>query len=80
MTQTMPTLADLLPLLPELVLAGAAFALLLLDLFLNDRQRVLTHVLAVATLALSASWSPLAGAGRARCSPACSCATTWPTC
>jgi len=52
MTQTMPTLADLLPLLPELVLAGAAFALLLLDLFLNDRQRVLTHVLAVATLAL----------------------------
>ena len=52
MTQTMPTLADLMPLLPELVLAGAAFALLLLDLFLNDRQRVLTHVLAVATLAL----------------------------
>lgn len=52
MTQTMPTLADLLPLLPELVLAGAAFVLLLLDLFLNDRQRVLTHVLAVATLAL----------------------------
>ena len=52
MTQTMPTLADLLPLLPELVLAGAAFALLLLDLFLNDRQRVLTHVLAVAMLAL----------------------------
>ena len=52
MTQTMPTLADLLPLLPELALAGAAFALLLLDLFLNDRQRVLTHVLAVATLAL----------------------------
>ena len=52
MTQTMPTLADLMPLLPELVLAGAAFALLLLDLFLNDRQRVLTHVLAVTTLAL----------------------------
>ena len=52
MTQTMPTLADLMPLLPELVLAGAAFALLLLDLFLSDRQRVLTHVLAVATLAL----------------------------
>ena len=50
MTPTMPTAADLLPLLPELVLVGAAFALLLLDLFLDQRRRVVTHVLAIAAL------------------------------
>ena len=37
MIPTMPTAADLLPLLPELVLVGAAFALLMLDLFLDER-------------------------------------------
>ena len=36
--------AELLPLLPELVLVGAAFALLMLDLFLDERQRWITHV------------------------------------
>jgi NADH-quinone oxidoreductase subunit N len=45
-----PTAADLLPLLPELVLVGAAFALLMLDLFLDERRRVVTHVLSIATL------------------------------
>ena len=50
MTPTMPTAAELLPLLPELVLVGAAFALLMLDLFLEDRQRWITHVLAIGTL------------------------------
>ncbi|MFC7302132.1 NADH-quinone oxidoreductase subunit NuoN [Cognatiluteimonas weifangensis] len=50
MTPTLPTAADLLPLLPELVLVGAAFALLLLDLFLDERRRVVTHVLAMAAL------------------------------
>lgn len=49
---TMPTAADLVPLLPELVLAGAAFVLLMLDLFLREGQRVLTHALAIATLVL----------------------------
>jgi NADH-quinone oxidoreductase subunit N len=44
------TTADLMPLLPELVLVGAAFALLLLDLFLSERQRVVVHVLGIATL------------------------------
>lgn len=44
------TTAELLPLLPELVLVGAAFALLLLDLFLSERQRGVVHVLAIATL------------------------------
>lgn len=50
MTPTMPTAADLLPLLPELVLVGAAFALLMLDLFLDERHRVVTHALSIAAL------------------------------
>ena len=50
MQMTMPTVADLMPLLPELVLVGAAFAWLMLDLFLDARQRVVTHVLSIATL------------------------------
>ena len=50
MIQNMPTIADLMPLLPELVLVGAAFALLMLDLFLSEKQRVITHVLAIASL------------------------------
>ncbi len=45
-----PTTADLLPLLPELVLVGTAFALLMLDLFLAERHRAVTHVLAMVTL------------------------------
>ena len=55
MTPTMPTAADLLPLLPELVLVGAAFALLMLDLFLDERRRVVTHLLSVATLVIVAA-------------------------
>ncbi|MFC5568628.1 NADH-quinone oxidoreductase subunit NuoN [Lysobacter yangpyeongensis] len=47
---TTPTVADLMPLLPELVLVGAAFAWLMLDLFLEARHRVVTHLLSVATL------------------------------
>ncbi|MFS8138057.1 MAG: NADH-quinone oxidoreductase subunit NuoN [Thermomonas sp.] len=50
MIQNMPSVADLMPLLPELVLVGAAFALLMLDLFLSEKQRVVTHVLAIASL------------------------------
>ena len=44
------TTADLMRLLPELVLAGAAFALLLIDLFVGDRQRGIVHALAVSAL------------------------------
>ena len=44
------TTADLMPLLPELVLVGAAFALLLLDLFISERQRGIVHVLSIVTL------------------------------
>lgn len=50
MMQTMPAAADLLPLLPELVLVGAAFALLMLDLFLAEKQRVVTHLLSITAL------------------------------
>ncbi len=50
MIENSVTPADLMPLLPELVLVGAAFALLLLDLFVSERQRGIVHILAVATL------------------------------
>ena len=50
MTLTLPNAAELLPLLPELVLVGAAFALLMVDLFLAERHRVVTHLLAIVAL------------------------------
>ena len=50
MIQNMTTLADLMPLLPEIAVIGVAFGLLMLDLFLSEKQRVITHVLAVASL------------------------------
>ena len=50
-----PTTADLLPLLPELVLVGAAFALLMLDLFLDERRRIVTHALSVVALIVVAA-------------------------
>jgi NADH-quinone oxidoreductase subunit N len=62
MTPTMPTAADLLPLLPELVLVGMAFALLMLDLFLDDRRRWLVHVLSIATL-VAVAWMVGTGVG-----------------
>jgi NADH-quinone oxidoreductase subunit N len=49
------TLADLRPLLPELVLTGAAFALLMLDLFLDERRRAVTHVLSIVALLATAA-------------------------
>lgn len=42
--------AELLPLLPELVLVGGAFALLMLDLFLAEKRRAVTHVLSMVLL------------------------------
>ena len=50
-TPTLSATADLMPLLPELVLIGGAFALLMLDLFLDNQRRVITHALALALLA-----------------------------
>lgn len=53
-TLAVPAAAEFAPLIPELTLVGAAFALLMLDLFLPDRQRVVTHLLGVASLVLVA--------------------------
>src|SRR5690606_9967194 len=49
------TFAELAPLAPELVVVFGAFALLMLDLFLDDRRRVVTHALAIATLLVAAA-------------------------
>lgn len=46
----MPAATDLLPLLPEMVLVGIAFLLLMVDMFLDESRRIITHVLAVAAL------------------------------
>ena len=53
-TPTLRTVADLMPLVPELVLAGGAFALLMLDLFLDERRRVVTQVGAIVLLLVAA--------------------------
>ena len=52
MTLILPNAIELLPLLPEMVLVGAAFALLMVDVFLAERHRAVTHVLAMATLVI----------------------------
>ena len=59
-TTTFSTTADLLPLLPEMVLVGGSFALLMLDLFLDAQRRVVTHVLALALLAWATGQWPTA--------------------
>jgi NADH-quinone oxidoreductase subunit N len=51
-TPTLSATADLMPLLPELVLIAGAFALLMLDLFLEDSRRVVTHTLALVVLGI----------------------------
>ncbi|MBD9368812.1 NADH-quinone oxidoreductase subunit NuoN [Xanthomonas sp. XNM01] len=51
-TSVMPSAADLLPLLPELALIGGAFALLIIDLFIETRHKVWTHFLSVLILAV----------------------------
>ena len=52
MANTLPalTIAELWPLMPELVLAASAFALLLFDLFFDPRQRGWTQWLALIVL------------------------------
>jgi len=56
------TLADIAPLAPELTVIFGAFALLMLDLFLDERRRIVTHVLAIATL-LAATALVVCGVG-----------------
>ncbi len=46
----MPSASELLPLLPEMVLIGGAFALLIVDLFIEARHKVWTHFLSVLLL------------------------------
>ncbi|TZF91877.1 NADH-quinone oxidoreductase subunit NuoN [Cognatilysobacter lacus] len=62
MIPNLPAATELLPLLPELVLVGAAFALLMLDLFLDDRRRIVVHGLAVFAL-LGAAAMVVTGVG-----------------
>ena len=62
MTPTVPSPTELLPLLPELALVGMAFALLMLDLFLDDRRRIVIHVLSIATL-VAVAWMVASGVG-----------------
>ena len=62
MTPPVRTLADIAPLAPELVVVIGAFALLMLDLFIGERRRVLTHGLAIAIL-LGAAAMILGGVG-----------------
>ncbi len=54
MTMPMPTIADLLPMRPELALLGGACLLLLIDMFAKGRERALLFWVAVASLGVSA--------------------------
>lgn len=54
--------ADLQPLLPELTLIGGAFALLMLDLFLDNSRRIITHALALIVMA-AVVWMLATGVG-----------------
>ena len=64
LTPSLRSAADLMPLVPELVLAGGAFALLMLDLFLDERRRAVTQVGAIVLL-LVAAGLVVAGVGGA---------------
>lgn len=46
----LPDPVEFLPLIPEMTLVAGAFALLMLDLFIDARRRVVTHVLSIALL------------------------------
>ncbi|RMH94797.1 NADH-quinone oxidoreductase subunit NuoN [Lysobacter pythonis] len=54
--------AELWHLLPELVLAASAFALLLFDLFFDPKQKGITHWLAMVVLVV-VGWLAIAGVG-----------------
>ena len=62
MTMTMPTLADLLPLRPELAMLGGACLLLLIDMFAKGRGRASLFWIAMGSLVLAA-WLVIAHGG-----------------
>ena len=63
MTTPMPiSAADLQPLLPELTLIAGAFALLILDLFLDNARRFITHALALVVM-VAVVWMLVTGVG-----------------
>ena len=79
MTPPVRTLAELGPIVPELFVVLGAFALLMLDLFIDPRRRIITHVLAVAVL-LVTSVRKVTGRSTVSAGPAASIsAGTWPT-
>lgn len=47
------TIADFLPLIPEIIVLVGAFGILMLDLFINERNRVVTHVASLVVLAIA---------------------------
>src|SRR5688572_14873674 len=53
MNMPVRSFADLMPLLPELVVILGAFALLMIDLFIDERRRVVSHLFAIAVLAVA---------------------------
>lgn len=62
LTASMPAAADALPLLPEIVLVAGAFALLILDLFIDKRHKIVTQTISVGLL-LAVLGMVLAGCG-----------------
>ena len=62
LTASMPAAADALPLLPEIVLVAGAFALLILDLFIDKRHKLVTQTISVGLL-LAVLGMVLAGCG-----------------
>lgn len=63
-TPPVRTFTEFAPLLPELVVVLGAFALLMLDLFLDDRRRIVTQTLAVVTMLVAAVFVALGVGGR----------------
>ncbi len=54
MIENLVTMADLQLMIPEIFVCAAAFALLMVDLFLSEQRRALTHFLALLILAAAA--------------------------
>jgi len=53
MNMPVRSLADIMPLLPELVVVVGAFALLMLDLFVEERNRIVSHVFSIVVVAVA---------------------------